>query len=92
MCGNGTEKKNRLVEAEVPTIYSDGPAKVELHGHNIRITYFEYRELAGEIVKMPVLAMWVPEEVVGSEWVLELFRRARALGIALVDETPLPAH
>lgn len=53
----------RLVEVtSVPVVYSDGVAKVLVEGGNVRITFFEYRTIAGERVKMPILEMVRPVE------------------------------
>lgn len=92
MSQNGT--KSRLIEAEAPTIYTDGPAKVEIHGANARITYFEYRDLGDEVVMVPVLVIVMPASVVGSEPVVEMFRQARRTRrtISVVDETGVTAH
>lgn len=51
----------RLVEiTSLPVIYSDGPARVVIEGPIVRVTYFEYRMIAGERVRMPVLEMIRP--------------------------------
>ncbi len=50
-----------LIEGQnIPVIYTDGPAAVEILGQNVRITYFEYRTIAGERVKSPTLEMIRP--------------------------------
>lgn len=54
----------RLIEADgILCCYADGIASIEILGRggaNIRITFFEYRRVGGEDVRMPVLELIRP--------------------------------
>lgn len=93
MCQNGAIKI-RLIDAEAPTIYTDGPARVEIHGVNARITYYELRDLGEETVMVPVLVMVIPASLIGSDAIIDMFRQARLTGrtISIVDEAGATAH
>lgn len=50
-----------LIETDdVPKIYADGVAAVEIHGTNVRITFFELQMLNNEEVRVPILVMTRP--------------------------------
>lgn len=51
----------RLIEnINVPVIYCDTFASVTIEGENVRIVFVEYRYVAGERVRSPVLEMIRP--------------------------------
>lgn len=79
MCGNGTEKPRLVENPGAVRIYADGPASVEIHGPNARITYFELQDWAGEEVKVPVAVIILPAEVCGVGTVTKMTARARAM-------------
>lgn len=56
------ENEGRLVElgAAVIAIYTDGIAKVEINGPNFRVTFFEWRTIDDERVKVPVAEIIQP--------------------------------
>lgn len=73
------ETEPRLVEANsVPVIYADGPAMVEVEGSNARITFFEYRTLGAERVRLPVLEMIRPVTSCRAGEVMEMIMDALA--------------
>lgn len=86
MSGNGAVKGRLIEMTGVPEFYSDGAASVEIHGPNARITYFAYRTIDEELVRVPVAEIVLPVAVCGVGIVTELIRRARINGRATVED------
>lgn len=62
---------------DVPTIYTDGPATAEVHGQNVRVTYYELQDRDGVEVRVPVLIMIRPITSCGTGVLVRLVERSR---------------
>ena len=68
-----------LVEVDdVPVIFADGPAKVEINGDVIEVTYARQSTLDGRKVRLGVLKMIRPVRNCGKGGLWELISRALA--------------
>jgi hypothetical protein len=68
-----------MIEAQgVPIVYADGTGAAEVHGDNVRITYYELQGPRGAEVRVPVLIMVRPLKSCGHGDMMRLIERALA--------------
>ena len=71
------EEEVPLIEVEeVPVVFAEGPAKVEIEGDNIEVTYFRYSHSGGRRIRVPVIKMIRPMRNCGKGGLWELISRA----------------
>lgn len=61
----------------IPSTYADGIARAEIHGSNVTLLYFRYRNTtSGILIREPVFEMVRPVRSVASDELREMIRRA----------------
>ena len=81
------QRAARLIEVNsLPSYWINGIAKVEVFGPIMRITNYEFRRYAGELVKMPVIEIIRPTDADIVTEFKELLR------LALTDQAEGALH